>query len=245
MKSLADGAQRLGVPLTEAQLHTFQVYYETLVDWNQRVNLTGMTGYEEVQQKHFLDSLSCWPLIKKNEETLVRETQRGLQAIDVGSGAGFPGLALRIAMPGLRLTLLEATGKKTEFLRFLIERLRLPDVSVVTARAEEAGQDPVHREQYDLALARALAGMATLAELTLPLVRVGGLVIAQKGEDPRAEVEAGQPAILTLGGQVQGITPLVVPNLEEARHLVALRKVSPTPPKFPRRPGMPTKRPLR
>ncbi|GAB4537048.1 MAG: 16S rRNA (guanine(527)-N(7))-methyltransferase RsmG [Anaerolineae bacterium] len=244
MKILADGAQKLGVPLTEEQLNAFQVYYETLIEWNERVNLTRITGYEEVQQKHFLDSLSCLPLIKKNEDVLAKERKPALQAIDVGSGAGFPGVALRIAMPALRLTLLEATGKKTEFLKFLIKRLELPDVIVIKARAEEAGQDPVHRERYDLALARALAGMATLAELTLPLVRVGGLVIAYKGEDPTTEVKAGQQAILTLGGQVQEITPVVVPNLAGARHLVTLSKVSPTPSRFPRRPGIPTKRPL-
>jgi 16S rRNA (guanine527-N7)-methyltransferase len=244
MKCLADGARKLGVPLTEDQLDVFQVYYGMLIDWNTRVNLTRITDYEEVQKKHFLDSLSCLPLVKESEETLTGEAGVALQAIDVGSGAGFPGVVLRIAMPALRLTLLEATGKKAEFLRFLIERLGLTDVTVINARAEEAGQDPVHRERYDLALARALAGMTTLAELTLPLVRVGGLVIAQKGEDPMAEVEAGRPAILTLGGQVQGIRPVVVPNLEGARHLVALRKISSTPSKFPRRPGMPAKRPL-
>ncbi len=162
----------------------------------------------------------------------------------MGTGAGFPGVVLKIAFPGLRLTLLEATSKKAEFLRALVERLGLADVEIINARAEEVGQNPVHRERYDLALARALAGMATLAELTLPLVQVGGLVIAQKGENPAAEVEAARKAIDTLGGQVQEITPVVIPGLDDARHLVVLKKVSPTPAKYPRRPGMPAKRPL-
>ena len=162
----------------------------------------------------------------------------------MGSGGGFPGVALKIALPALRLTLLEATGKKAEFLQILVERLGLADVIVIKARAEEVGQNPEHRERYDLALARALAEMATLAELTLPLVRVEGLVIAQKGENPAVEVEAAQKAILALGGQVKEIVPAAIPGLNSTRHLVILEKVSLTPSKYPRRPGMPAKRPL-
>ena len=244
MQQLADGAQELGIPLSEHQLDAFQVYYETLIDWNRRVNLTRITDYEAVQVKHFLDSLSCLPAIQRASGDSDRVSGAGPQAIDVGAGAGFPGVPLKIAEPSLRLTLLEATGKKAEFLRYLIGRLGLAEVRVIKARAEEAGQDPAHREGYDLALARALAGMDTLAELTLPLVRVGGLVIAQKGEDPTSEVEAAQKAIVTLGGQVKEIRPVAVPGLDSARHLVVLKKVSPTPPKYPRRPGMPAKRPI-
>jgi 16S rRNA (guanine527-N7)-methyltransferase len=235
----------LDIPLSEGQLSAFQTYYETLIAWNRRVNLTRITDYEEVQTKHFLDSLSCLPTIKRAGDTTSGEKTLDLQIIDVGSGAGFPGLAIKIAMPVLRLTLLDATGKKTEFLRFLIERLKLSDVTVVNTRAEEAGQDHRHREQYDVALARALAGMSPLAELTLPLVRVGGQVIAQKGDDPAAEVDAAHKAIVTLGGQVREITPVVVPGLEGTRHLVVLKKVSPSPSKYPRRPGIPVKRPLK
>jgi 16S rRNA (guanine527-N7)-methyltransferase len=244
VNQLAEGARRLDIPLSEVQLSAFQIYYETLIDCNRRVNLTRITNYEEVQTKHFLDSLSCLPVIRRAGDATAGDKIMGPQVIDVGSGAGFPGLALKIAMPELRLTLLDATGKKTEFLRLLIERLELSDVTVVNARAEEAGQDQQHREQYDVALARALAGMSPLAELTLPLVRVGGLVIAQKGEDPVAEVDAAHTAIVTLGGQVREITPVVVPGLKGTRHLVILEKVSPSPSKYPRRPGMPVKRPL-
>lgn len=244
MQQLADGARKLDIPLTGDQLDAFQVYYETLIAWNKRINLTRITDYEAVQVKHFLDSLSCLPAIKRAGAASTWMAGEGPQAIDVGPGAGFPGVALKIAMPALRLTLLEATGKKAEFLRFLVERLELPGVVVLNIRAEETGQDPAHREQYDLVLARALAGLATLSELTLPLVRVGGLVIAQKGENPAAEVEAAQKAVVTLGGQVQEILPVTVPGLEGARHLVLLKKVFPTPSKYPRRPGMPAKRPL-
>jgi len=241
---LADGAERMGIPLTDEQLGSYQVYYETLIDWNQRVNLTRITDYEEVQTKHFLDSLSCLDVIEHARKVSAKGADVSLKAIDVGTGAGFPGVALKIASPALSLTLLEATGKKVEFLRALVERLELANVVVINARAEEVGQNPMHRERYDLALARALAGMATLAELTLPLVQVGGLVIAQKGENPKAEVETARTAIDTLGGQVQEIDPVVIPGLDGTRHLVVLRKISPTPNKYPRRPGMPAKRPL-
>lgn len=244
MKQLADGARILGIPLTDDQLNAFQVYYETLIAWNERVNLTRITGYEAVQVKHFLDSLSCMPVIKRLADLSAHGTDVGPQTIDVGTGAGFPGVPLKIAYPALHLTLLEATGKKAEFLKFLVERLGLPGVSVINSRAEETGREPAHREQYDLALARALAGMATLAELTLPFLRVGGLVIAQKGGDPMAEVATVQSAVHTLGGQVQEIVPVVVPGLEGARHLIVLEKIAPTPQKYPRRPGMPAKRPL-
>lgn len=244
MNRLADGAQKLGIPLTDDQLGLYQIYYETLIEWNQRINLTRITDCEEIQTKHFLDSLSCWEVIARAWNVSARETEVGFQAIDVGSGGGFPGVALKIALPALRLTLLEATGKKAEFLQILVERLGLADVTVVKARAEEVGQSPDQRERYDLALARALAEMAALAELTLPLVRVGGLVIAQKGEYPATEVEAARRAIHTLGGQVKEIVPAAIPGLDDARHLVVLEKVSPTPSKYPRRPGMPAKRPL-
>jgi 16S rRNA (guanine527-N7)-methyltransferase len=244
VQQLADGSRELDVLLTGDQLGAFRIYYETLVAWNERMNLTRITDYEAVQVKHFLDSLSCLPVIKDSATVLNWSADAGLRAIDVGTGAGFPGIPLKIALPALSLTLLEATGKKAEFLRFLVERLRLSQVVVANSRAEEAGQDLTYREQYDLALARALARMATLSELTLPFVRVGGLVIAQKGEDPTAEVKAAQKAIVNLGGQVQNIVSVSVPGLAQERHLVVLEKVSSTPGRYPRRSGMPAKRPL-
>jgi 16S rRNA (guanine527-N7)-methyltransferase len=241
---LADGAERMGISLSDDQLSLYQAYYETLIEWNQRVNLTRITDYEEVQTKHFLDSLSCLGVIKRVWGVPAKRGEVGVQTIDVGTGGGFPGVALKIASPALHLTLLEARGKKVEFLQTLVERLGLEDVVIINARAEVVGQNPVYRERYDLTLARALAGMATLAELTLPLVRIGGLVIAQKGENPAAEVESALKAIDTLGGQVQEIVPIVIPGLDSARHLVILKKAFATPAKYPRRPGIPTKRPL-
>jgi 16S rRNA (guanine527-N7)-methyltransferase len=244
VERLAAGAQRLGIRLDEDQLGRFQIYYETLIEWNRRVNLTRIIDYEEVQVKHFLDSLSCWLAIQRMPGVPDDLVSIDFHTIDVGSGAGFPGVALKLALPALRLTLLEATGKKAEFLEFLVRRLELSQVRVIKARAEELGQDAVHREQYELALARAVAGMATLAELALPLVRIGGWVIAQKGDEPGAETESARKAITTLGGRVHRVLPIRVPGLETPRHLVVLKKVMPTPAKYPRRPGMPAKRPL-
>jgi 16S rRNA (guanine527-N7)-methyltransferase len=234
----------MGIPLSEDQLSAFEAYYQILIDWNGRVNLTRIVDYQEVQLKHFLDSLSCLLAIRRIPGLSDRPGEVDYHTVDVGSGAGFPGVALKIARPELHLTLLEATGKKAEFLRFLVERLGLRQVRVLNARAETAGQEAAHREQYDLALARALADTAALAELTLPLVRVGGHVIAQKGDDPRAETQAAERAIGTLGGRVGEIMPVEVPGLEAARHLVILEKISATPARYPRRPGMPAKRPI-
>jgi 16S rRNA (guanine527-N7)-methyltransferase len=162
----------------------------------------------------------------------------------VGAGAGFPGLPLKIALPGIRLTLLEATGKKAVFLQHVVNTLGLPNVAVVTARAEEAGRQPRLREQFDVVLARAVAVMPVLAELTLPLVKVGGLVIAAKGQDPTAEIKEAANALGVLGGRVKQILPVTVPGLEAARHLVVIKKIKPTPKQYPRRPGLPAQKPI-
>ncbi|MFQ5614428.1 MAG: 16S rRNA (guanine(527)-N(7))-methyltransferase RsmG, partial [Anaerolineae bacterium] len=232
MQSFANRARKFGLTLSEDQLAAFETYYRELVDWNRRVNLTRITRREEVITRHFLDSLSIVSLLGKLNAASFR-------LIDVGSGAGFPGLPLKIACPALRLTLLEATGKKAAFLHHLVETLALAGVNVVNARAEEAGQQPAHRERYDLAVARAVAPLNTLAELTLPLVKRGGYVVAQKGEDPAAEVEGGIAAVKTLGGRLREIKAVEVPGLDARRHLVLLEKIAATPLKYPRRSGMP------
>ena len=227
MESLLEGARSLGLELTEEQLRAFQIYYEELIAWNERFNLTAITDYEGVQIKHFLDSLTCLLAVQSPGE-----------AIDVGTGAGFPGLPLKIVRPELRLTLLEARGKKVAFLEHLIERLGLKGVRAIKGRAEELGRDQAHRERYDLALARALAKFPTLLEYTLPFCRIGGLVVAQRGTAARREVEEAAWAISVLGGRLRRILTLRLLGLEEPRHLVVIEKVAPTPGRYPRRPGM-------
>ena len=238
MEQLVRGAQELGIPLKEGQVALFRTYYAELVEWNQRFNLTAITDYEGVQVRHFLDSLSCLLALSQTE------LQAGARMIDVGSGAGFPGIPLRILCPGLRLTLLEATQKKAEFLRHLLQKLHLADVAVVNGRAEEVSRQPEHREQYDWALARAVAETPTLVEYLLPFVRVGGTALAQKGEGGPAEVNAAEPAIRILGGQLRRLVSVGLRGLAETRYLVMVDKVAATPDKYPRRPGMPARRPL-
>ncbi|MCS7177902.1 MAG: 16S rRNA (guanine(527)-N(7))-methyltransferase RsmG [Anaerolineae bacterium] len=238
MDKLLRGARELGIILKESHLSLFQTYYEELVEWNRRFNLTAITDYEGVQVRHFLDSLSCLLVLPR------AELQAGARVIDVGTGAGFPGLPLRIVCPGMRLTLLEATRKKVDFLEHLLRRLGLADVEVIHARAEDLGHRPGYREGYDWALARALAEMPTLAEYLLPLVRIRGAILAQKGENAPAEVHSAEEAIRILGGRVRKLVPVGLHGLAETRYLVVVDKVAATPEKYPRRPGVPEKRPL-
>ncbi len=225
--------------LTERHLSAFETYYRELVAWNQRFNLTAITDWEGVLVRHFLDSLSCLKALPRAELTA------RTRMIDVGTGAGFPCLPLKIVCPGMRLTLLEATGKKVTFLEHIVSLLGLRNVEVIHGRAEELGRNPAHRERYDWALARAVAEMPTLAEYLLPLVRVGGAALAQKGEGATAEVHGTDAAIATLGGRVRQLVPVELRGLAETRYLVVLDKIAATPEKYPRRPGMPQKRPLR
>jgi 16S rRNA (guanine527-N7)-methyltransferase len=240
MRRLSDGARALGLCLTDKQIAAFQTYYEELVDWNQKFNLTAITECEQVQIRHFADSLS----VLLAEEARLALGRVDTRVIDVGSGAGFPGIPLKLVCPGARLTLLEATGKKVTFLEHVIERLSLRRVTAIKARAEELGHDPDHRAGYDLALARAVADMAVVAEYTLPFCKPGGWVVAQKGEAGPAEAWAAEKAIRLLGGELRRILPVELPGLPENRSLVIVEKVSPTPDVYPRRPGTPSKRPL-
>jgi 16S rRNA (guanine527-N7)-methyltransferase len=239
MEQLSAGCHELGVTLSDRHLAAFATCYRELVDWNQRFNLTAITDWDGVLVRHFLDSLSCLKVLSR------AELAGGARVIDVGTGAGFPGVAIKIVCPGMRLTLLEATGKKVTFLEHLVRVLGLGGVEVIHGRAEELGRAPAHREQYDWALARAVAEMPTLAEYLLPLVRVRGAVLAQKGEEAAAEVQGADVAITALGGRVRQLVPVELRGLAETRYLVVLDKVAATPEKYPRRPGMPKKSPIK
>ncbi len=242
--NLQEGALELGVPLAAGQLDSFDHYLALLQDWNQRMSLTTITDPAEVVTKHFLDSLSCLLALPAiDRQPLQQWLAKPLKAVDVGAGAGFPGLALKIAWPALQLTLVETTGKKCRFLEQVVADLGLQNVTVVNSRAEDYGQGP-QRAAFDLALARALSKMATTLEYCLPLLKIGGWLIAQKGKEPQEEVADARVALNTLGGSLHDILPVSVPGLDAQRALVIVAKAARTPAAYPRKAGTPQRQPL-
>ncbi len=238
MESLIAGARRLNITLSDHHLAAFETCYRELIAWNQRFNLTAITDREGVMVRHFVDSISCFKALPW------ASLAAGARVIDVGTGAGFPGIPLKIVCPGMRLTLLEATHKKVTFLEHIVGVLELRNVEIIHGRAEELGRTPAHREQYDWALARAVVEMPTLAEYLLPLVRVGGAMLAQKGEGAIIEVQASDAATTAMGGKVRHLLPVELRGIAETRYLVVVDKVAATPEKYPRRIGVPKKRPI-
>lgn len=241
---LVEGARQLGIELNPAQLAAFERLQAELLEWNQRMNLTAITDPGEIAVKHYLDSLSCLtalPRIDGQPVDVWLQTARA--AVDIGAGAGFPGLPIKIAWPRLHLTLLEATGKKTRFIKHAVSALGLDDVAVVQARAEEFGRAP-GRQAFDLALARAVSRLPTVLEYGLPMLKVGGWLIAQKGRVPQEELASSQNALKALGGRVLDAFPVIVPGLDADRSLVVVEKIAPTPSTYPRRPGIPEHQPL-
>jgi 16S rRNA (guanine527-N7)-methyltransferase len=230
---LAETAAGWGIQLSPLQIDQFALYAAELRRWNERVNLTAITDEHGIASRHFLDSLRLalsWG-----------EAPRSL--IDVGAGAGFPGLPLAILHPRLRLTLVESVAKKAAFLEHMVSALGLADATVLVARAEEVGRDARHRERYDVATARAVAELRVLAEYLLPLCRVGGRVLAPKGGGIDEELRVARPAVGKLGGRVAPVETVLLPGVEP-RTLVVLDKVKPTPPDYPRAVGVPARRPL-
>lgn len=232
-------AAELGVPLTPRQLAAFERYRHELLAWNERVNLTSITEPDEVERRHFVDSLTC--LLGLND---LLEERPAATLIDIGTGGGFPGLPLKIARPEIQLTLLDSVRKKTEFLEYLVCALGLRDVTIVTARAEELGQHPQYRERYDAAVSRALAELPVLLELCLPFVRVGGRLVAPRRGDLLAQQAEAERAARELGGVFRAPIPVDLGPGYTGYGLVVVDKVAPTPPRYPRRPGIPAKRPL-
>ncbi len=237
MEKLASGARKLGLLLTPQQREQFQVYYQELIGWNRRINLTAITDYEEVQVKHFLDSLT---VVLALQQPLLK----GMRLIDVGTGAGIPGIPLKIVLPDIKVVLLDATRKKAGFSEYVIQRLELKDVEVVVGRAEEIAHKSGYRQQFDLVLSRAVAPLTTLVELTLPFCATGGRLIAQKKGDIKEEVQEAQRAISLLGGKLIDVKSIELPDFTDERWLVVIDKIGETPPPYPRRPGIPAKRPL-
>jgi len=236
MEKLVYDAQALfNIHVTGRQVMSLITYEKELLEWNRKFNLTAIRDAESIRTKHFLDSFSC---------VLAWKASPPNRLIDVGTGAGFPGLPLKILYPNLKLTLVESVGKKAMFCQHIVSVLGLEHVEVIKSRAEDLGQNKDHRERYDWAVARAVANLNVLSEYIIPLVKVGGTILAQKGESGPAEAQSAEKAMKLLGGKLRQLIPVNLPGVADDRYLVIVDKVAATPPKYPRKPGMPAKMPL-
>jgi 16S rRNA (guanine527-N7)-methyltransferase len=239
MQELIEGASKLGAKLDSRQVRKFELYYHELTEWNKRTNLTAITDYSSVQIKHFLDSLTVLLALPKEEMKTP-----DFNIADVGTGAGFPGLPLKILFPRPRLLLIEPTTKKTTFLHHIICQLELENVEVLNSTAEEAAHLSLYREQFALVLSRAVALLPVVVELALPFCRVGGTFIAQKKGEVEHEIDNAKQAIATLGGKSRETRKIELSEFADTRYLIIIDKISPTPDKYPRRPGVPRRRPI-
>lgn len=235
LRLLDEGARALGLRLSARELSAFRLYLREILIYNRKVNLTAVANPEEIAVHHFVDSLTCVHILRGCGAEWVA---------DVGTGAGFPGVPLKIVEPGIRLALIDSLGKRIAFLEHLVRVLGLEGVSLHHIRAEDAGRNELHRERYDFTVARAVAQLRVLAELCIPLVRVGGWFLAMKGPRGYDELKDAEGAISLLGGEVADVKELTLPIANETRVLILVRKKEPTPVKYPRRAGIPEKRPL-
>ena len=236
MEKLVQDAQTLfNLHITGRQVMAFTTFEKELLEWNQKFNLTAIRDVESIRTKHFLDSLSCVVAWKSSPPN---------HLIDVGTGAGFPGIPLKILYPNLKLTLVESVGKKAMFCQHIVGVLGLEHVEVIQARAEDLGQNSNHREKYDWAIARAVANLNVLSEYLIPLVKISGTVLAQKGESGPAEAQSAEHAMKVLGGKLKQLIPVNLPGVVDDRYLILIDKIAATPPKYPRKPGIPAKQPL-
>lgn len=225
----------LEITLSERQILQFLQYYELLKEWNQKVNLTAITEYSEVIKKHFVDSL-----------TLIRayDVSQQISVIDVGTGGGFPGLALKIAFPWMKITLLDSLRKRVDFLDYVIADLNLEEIDTIHGRAEDYAKKMDYRENFDLAVSRAVAKLSVLSEYCLPFARLGGCFVSYKSEKVSEEIQSAKRALSILGGHMEKQIDFMLPNSDIYRNLVVIGKKNSTPGKYPRKAGMPGKEPL-
>lgn len=225
----------LGIKLNEKQIKQFLIYYEMLVEWNSFMNLTAITEFEDVMKKHFIDSIS---LIK------AYDISKPVNVIDVGTGAGFPGLALKIAYPNLKITLLDSLNKRIQFLNEIIQKLQLEEITTIHGRAEDYSKREEYREKFDLCVSRAVANLSTLSEYCLPYVKKGGYFVSYKSEKVSEEIIIAEHAIKILGGIIDRQVEFYLPKSDIYRNLFVIKKVENTPKKYPRKAGLPSKEPL-
>lgn len=236
MELLKSSAASIGILLNDEQVNQFIRYYEILVEWNSFMNLTGITEYEEVVQKHFIDSLVLGKAIDVSKVSTL---------IDVGTGAGFPGLPLKIAFPHLKVTLLDSLQKRIKFLDEVIGQLGLTDIETIHGRAEDFAKPSMKRESYDVCVSRAVANLSSLSEYCLPYVSVGGYFIPYKSGKIEEELEEAKNAIYLLGGKLEDEVKFMLPESDISRSLIKIKKVSSTPKKYPRKSGLATKEPIK
>ncbi len=232
---LVKGIAAMDLGIDRAKTCLFMHYLRDLKVWNEQFNLTSITGERDIVIKHFLDSISILSKFSIPKKCL---------AVDIGTGAGFPGIPIKIMRPDIRMTLIESSTKKTRFLRHIIEILELKDIHVFAGRAEYFGREKENRELFSLAISRAVADIAILVEYALPLLKVGGRFVCYKATGVLDEVSRAEKAINLLGGRVEEIAKVVIPFLKAERYLVSVIKAVPSPRNYPRRAGMPTKKPL-
>ena len=226
---------QLGIVLTDKQKQQFDKFYELLVEWNKVMNLTGITEYEEVNEKHFVDS---WSIVKAIDMKSVKSV------IDVGTGAGFPGIPLQIAFPHLKVVLLDSLNKRINFLNTVIAELGLTDIKTIHGRAEDYAKQTEYREKFDLCVSRAVANLSTLSEYCLPYVSADGLFVPYKSGEIDEELENSKKAVKILGGKIENVVKFQLPGTEIGRSFVKIRKISNTNKKYPRKAGLPAKEPL-
>lgn len=235
-KILKDGSEEMNIEITDSQIDQFIKYKDILLEWNQKMNLTAITEEKEVMIKHFLDSLSCIQTKYLKDEG---------KMIDVGTGAGFPGIPLKIALPNIELTLLDSLKKRIGFLEEVCAELNLNKVEFVHGRAEDFGQNKDYREKYEYVVSRAVAALNTLVEYCLPFVKVGGYFICQKGPQLIEEIPEAKKAIQVLGGEIVDQIPVDLPFSDRTHHILVIKKIKQTPIKYPRKAGKPSKEPIK
>ena len=234
-EELAKAAAEYGISLSDTQMAQYNRYFELLVEWNEKINLTAITEPKEVAIKHMIDSITAY------DENLFKD---GTTVIDVGTGAGFPGLPLKIFCPEIKLTLMDSLNKRIKFLQTVVEELGLKDVECVHARAEEGARNKKYRESFDIAVSRAVARLPILCEYCLPFVKKGGHFIALKGMQYNDEADEAAKAIKVMGGSKTEIRPVKLPELDDKRAVITITKTMPTPKAYPRKAGTPTKNPI-